>query len=94
MLYRQGLHSRVQITARDPQARYMWIRLELSRDRTIHIALCYFAPSGSRFVSMDQESSSTKASPYACLSEEIMEYSTLGEAFLMGDFNARTRQAV
>ena len=69
----------------------MWIRLELSRDKTIYIAFCYFAPSGSRFVSTDQESSSTEASPYACLSKEIMEYSTLGEVFLMGDFNARTR---
>ena len=69
----------------------MWIRLELSRDGTIYIAICYFAPTGSRFVSTEQESSSVEASPYACLSEEIMEYSTLGEVFLMGDFNARTR---
>ena len=69
----------------------MWIRLGLSGDRTIYIALCYFAPSGSIFASIDQESSSTETSPYACLSEEIMEYSTLGEVFLMGDFNARTR---
>ena len=46
ILFRQGLHSRLQIVARDPQARYMWIRRELSRDRTIYIALCYFAPSG------------------------------------------------
>ena len=69
----------------------MWIRLELSRDTTIYIALCYFAPTGSRFASTDQESSSTETSPYACLSKEIMEYSTLGEVFLMGDFNACTR---
>lgn len=90
ILFKQGLHSKLQIVARDPQARYMWIRLELSRDRTIYIALCYFAPSGSRFASTEQEPSSTEASPYTCLSEGIMEYSTLGEVFLMGDFNART----
>ena len=91
ILFRQGLHSRLQIVARDPQARYIWFRLELSRDRSIYIALCYFAPTGSRFASTEQESSSAEASPYACLSEDIMEYSTLGEVFLMGDFNAHTR---
>ena len=91
ILYTQGLYSRLQIVTRDPQARSMWIRLELSRDKTIYIALCYFAPSGSRFVSTDQELSLTEASPYTCLLEEIMENSTLGEVFLMGDFNARTR---
>ena len=67
----------------------MWIRFELSRDRVIYIALCYFAPMGSSFAITDRELSDP--SPYACLSEEIIEYSTLGEVFLMGDFNARTR---
>ena len=91
ILFRQGLQRRIQIVARDPQARYLWIRFELSRDRTIYIALCYFAPSGSRFATTARErEGEERPSPYTCLSEDIMEYSTLGEVFLMGDFNART----
>ena len=91
ILFRQGLQRRVQIVARDPQARYIWIRVELSQDRTIYIALCYFAPSGSRFAFTEPErEGEERPSPYTCLSEAIMEYSTLGEVFLMGDFNART----
>eukprot|EP00250_Pteridium_aquilinum_P020101 c24701_g3_i2 orf=2-898(-) len=91
ILFRQGLQRRIQIVARDPQARYLWIRFELSRDRTIYIALCYFAPSGSRFATTARErEGEERPSPYTCLSEDIMEYSTLGEVFLMGDFNAKT----
>ena len=46
ILFRQKFDSRLQIVARDPQARYMWIRLELSRDRTIYIALVLLCPLG------------------------------------------------
>ena len=91
ILFRQGLQRRIQIVTRDPQARYIWIRFELSQDRIIYIALYYFAPSGSRFSTTEIErDGEERPSPYTCLSEEIMEYSTLGEVFLMGDFNART----
>jgi len=38
----------------------------------------------------EQEEGEDGESPYTCLTEGIMEYSTRGEVFLMGDFNART----
>ncbi|KAH7372891.1 hypothetical protein KP509_17G027200 [Ceratopteris richardii] len=86
ILFRDRLQSRIQIVARDSQARYLWIRLPLSQEHIIFIALCYFAPSSSRFAIIDRE----EDSPYTCLSEEITEYSALGQVLLMGDFNART----
>ena len=49
ILFRRELQSRIQIMARDPEARFLWIRIELSVDHIIYIALCYFAPTGSRF---------------------------------------------
>ncbi|MCO5553819.1 hypothetical protein L7F22_007345 [Adiantum nelumboides] len=92
-------------TSRDKEARFIWIRMELHEGSFIYIALCYFAASGSRFaiVSGDTVGDDTKAqerdgktegetlSPYACLTEGIREYSSLGEVFLMGDFNGQTQ---
>ncbi|MCO5604880.1 hypothetical protein L7F22_059054 [Adiantum nelumboides] len=100
VLNRRELHGRKQIVAKDEEARFIWIRMELHEGSFIYIALCYFAPSGSRFaiVSGDTAGDDTEAqerdgetegetlSPYACLTEGIMEYSSLGEVFLMGDF--------
>lgn len=86
VLFRRELQGRLRVVAQDPEARYMWISLQLSHDRVIYIALCYFPPSGSSYViteGMPQEEE-TGASPYTCLSEEIMHYSTLGEVFLYG----------
>lgn len=92
ILFRHELQSRIQIVARDHEARFIWLRLELSHTQIIYIALCYFAPTGSRFaLTEQQEEGGMGESPYTCLMEGIMEYSTLGEVFLMGDFNARTR---
>ena len=90
ILFRRELQSRIQIVARDHEARFIWLRLELSQAQTIYIALCYFAPTGSRFAMIEHEEGGIGESPYTCLMEGIMEYSTLGEVFLMGDFNART----
>jgi len=49
ILFRRELQGRIQIVARDPEARFLWIRIELSVDQIIYIALCYFAPTGSKF---------------------------------------------
>lgn len=80
--------------ARDPEARYIWFSLQLSQTRTVYIAPCYFSPIGSAYARTeegDREDSDTSPSPYLCLSDEIFHYSTLGEVFLMGDFNAHTQ---
>lgn len=60
----------------------MWIRLQASQDRVIHIAVCYFPPSTSQFTQ--------RRSPYTALYSDIMEFSSQGEILLLGDFNART----
>ncbi|MCO5551960.1 hypothetical protein L7F22_005467 [Adiantum nelumboides] len=96
VLYRRELQGKIQIVARDEEAHFIWITVELH-----YIALCYFAPSGSRFatISGDTAGDDTEAherdgetlSPYACLIEGIMSYSSLGKVFLMGDFNGRTQ---
>ena len=103
MLLRRGMQGRVQVVARDPEARYMWIRLQLSEARVIYIALCYFPPRGSRYSTLGEEDTGSSEgeeeetipavgdSPYSALSEDIIHYSTQGEVLLMGDFNARTQ---
>ena len=90
ILFRREQQHRIQIVARDPEARFLWIRIELSADQIIYIALCYFAPTGSRFAVTGQEETEDGESPYTCLTEGIMEYSPRGEVFMMRDFNART----
>ena len=52
MLVRREMQRRVQVVARDPEARYMWIRLQLSEIRVLYIALCYFSPRGSRYATL------------------------------------------
>ena len=52
MLVRREMQRRVQVVARDPDARYMWIRLQLSEIRVLYIALCYFSPRGSRYATL------------------------------------------
>lgn len=100
MLLRREIQGRVQVVARDPKARYMWIRLQLSEARVLYIALCYFSPRGSRYATREDTDSSEGEEktaptagdpPYGVLSEDIIHYSTLGEVLLMGDFNARTQ---
>ena len=49
ILFHRELQHTIQIEARDPEARFLWIRIELSADQIIYIALCYFAPTSSRF---------------------------------------------
>lgn len=90
ILFRRELQGRIQVVARDPEARFLWIRMELSEDQLIYIALCYFAPTGSRFAVTEQKEGEDGESPYTWLTEGIIEYSARGEVFLMGDFNART----
>ena len=41
--------------ARDPEARYMWVRLQLSEARVLYIAICYFSPRGSRYATLEGE---------------------------------------
>ena len=55
MLLPRELQGQVQMVAHDPEARYMWIRLQLSQSRTLYIALCYFSPRGSRYATLGGE---------------------------------------
>jgi len=94
ILFRQELQGRLHVVAQDLEARYIWFSLQLSQTRTVYIALCYSSPFGSSYaltVEASPKDSDTSRSPYLCLSEEIFHYSTLGEVFLMGDFNAHTQ---
>ncbi|MCO5579937.1 hypothetical protein L7F22_033804 [Adiantum nelumboides] len=68
--------------SRDEEACYMWVRLDLTHERGLYIAICYFSPHGSRYAIQD---------PYSRLSEDISHYTSLGEVLLMGDFNGRTQ---
>ena len=78
----------------------MWLSIQLSPGKTIYIALCYFPPKGSRFA-RTQEHTTTNTpdtysthlgdSPFTDLSKGIIEYSSCGAVFLIGDFNARTQ---
>ncbi|MCO5551936.1 hypothetical protein L7F22_005443 [Adiantum nelumboides] len=103
VLYKHGLQDKIQILVHDPEACFMWIRVELHKGHFAYNALCYFAPSGERFatvgedttggatVEQEGEEEGDTLSPYTCLTEKIMEYSSLGEIFLMGDFNGQTQ---
>ena len=104
MLLKREMQGRAQVVARDPEACYMWIRLQLAETRVLYLALCYFSPRGSRYATMGGEEDTGSRhgeeentlpiagdSPYSVLSEDIAHYSTLGEVLLMGDFNARTQ---
>ncbi|MCO5570416.1 hypothetical protein L7F22_024137 [Adiantum nelumboides] len=55
------------------------------------MAICYFSPRGSRYATQSTRQQPRDDSPYTRLSENILRYSSLGEIFLMGDFNGRTQ---
>ncbi|KAH6556711.1 hypothetical protein KP509_1Z160900 [Ceratopteris richardii] len=70
----------------------MWVRMEIAPESWVYIAICYFPPGGSRYAGLDPGGSTLdRDSPYIALSDQILHYSTLGEVFLMGDFNGRTQ---
>ncbi|MCO5586296.1 hypothetical protein L7F22_040235 [Adiantum nelumboides] len=82
ILFRHDLHRRIQVMSRDEEACYMWVRLDLTHERGLYVAICYFSPHGSRYAIHD---------PYSRLSEDISHYKSLGEVLFMGDFNGRTQ---
>lgn len=95
VLLRRELQKQVCVLARDPKATYIWINLELDRERTIYIAICYFTPRAYAIGTEEApEGEHTKGgeSSFGILSEDILHYSTLGEVFLLGDFNAKTQR--
>ena len=62
----------------------MWLRLQLSANKVIHIAVCYFALSTFHY------SGHHGQPPYLPLYGDTMEFSSLGKVLLLRDFNART----
>eukprot|EP00249_Psilotum_nudum_P009654 c22069_g1_i1 orf=27-1430(-) len=88
---RQYIHRRIQVVSRGDDASYFWIRIELSTDTWAYLAICYFSPRGSRYATQSEKQQPRGDSPYTRLSEDIIQYSSLGEVFLMGDFNGRTQ---
>ena len=99
LLFRQGLHDRIRVVSRSTDATHMWIRLQLTEERAVYVALCYFAPKGSDYATHGGEEGTetatqqgrTAESPYSGLSDDILQFSSLGEVFLVGDFNGRTQ---
>eukprot|EP00250_Pteridium_aquilinum_P022547 c25408_g3_i1 orf=461-1120(-) len=101
LLFRQGLHDCIRVVSRSTDATHMWIRLQLTEERAIYMALCYFAPKGSDYATQPTHGEEqmeiatrqrhTAESPYSGLSEDILQFSSLGEVFLLGDFNERTQ---
>ena len=96
ILFRREIHNRIEILKTDLEARFMWVKVLTSKDQVIFIAVCYFPPRGSRYnmagtTSVVDEGTSHGPSPYEPLSDDIIRYSSQGEVFLVGDFNARTQ---
>ena len=94
ILFRKELQHRIEVLSIDLEARFMWIKFLLAKEQTIFIAICYFPPKGSRYNVVGEigdESMSHGFSPYEPLSDDIIRYSSQGEVFLVGDFNARTQ---
>jgi hypothetical protein len=88
-LTRDSLRDRISLVASDEFARFMWIRLSgfTSLPRDIYVAVCYFPPISSQFAIH----SDSDGDPYLDLYVGIIQYSTMGDIILLGDFNARTR---
>ena len=74
----------------------MWVKVLTSKDHAIFVAICYFPSKGSRYnmvgdTSLVYEGVQHGPSPYKPLLDDIIQYSSQGEVFLIGDFNARTQ---
>ena len=74
----------------------MWVKVSTSKDQAVFFAICYFPPKGSRYnigglARLVDEGMPHRPSPYEPLSDDIIRYSSQGEVFLVGDFNARTQ---
>ena len=96
ILFRRELHNRMEIMKIDPEARFMWVKVSTSKDQAVFFAICYFPPKGSRYnigglARLVDEGMPHGPSPYEPLSDDIIRYSSQGEVFLVGDFNARTQ---
>ena len=83
VLSREGLCDRIHVVHRDPEARYLWIRICRDGLKELYVAACYFPPAYSRYAPQGE-------SPYTPLYDDIMRYANMGDIMLMGDFNART----
>ncbi|MCO5582227.1 hypothetical protein L7F22_036119 [Adiantum nelumboides] len=77
------------IVTGDEEASYIWIRTELSPGTWAYMAICYVSPRGSQYATQSEGQQPRDDSPYTRLSKDILRYSSLGEIFLMGDFNGR-----
>ena len=80
----------------DLEARFMWVKVLTSKDHVVFFAIFYFPLKGSRYnmagaVSLVDEGTPHGPSPYEPLSDDIIRYSSQGEVFLVGYFNARTQ---
>ena len=84
VLFKEELQHLIQVTRRDEQARFMWVKIKADIGTPLHIAVCYLAPSTSWFASLKGQS------PYISLEEDIKEFSREGDVIIAGDFNART----
>ena len=72
----------------------MWVKALTSKDQAIFIVMCYFPLKGSRYnmvgeASIVDEGGPHGPSPYEPLLDDIIQYSSQGEVFLVGDFHAR-----
>ena len=96
ILFQRELHNRIEILRTDPKSSFYVGEVSTSKGKAVFFATCYFPPKGSHYnlageARLVDEGVPHGPSPYEPLSDDIIQYSSQGEVFLVGDFNARTQ---
>ena len=74
----------MRVVHKDIDVSCRWIRIKRGHLRELHIAICYFSPTYTRFAPL-------KESAHLPLYDDIMKFSTAGNIVILENFNVQTK---